>query len=155
MQALVSEAIAGGRDAVDPAALAPQMHRYRSAVLLGARQTAACGGKLMRKHHALARRLLYRQDDYLRFTADWRIPADNNGSERDIRMVKLKQKVSGCLRTLADAQQFCRPHLPVDRRQARPAFLYRARHAHRRPALDAGGDVITHQSPAPDQLPET
>jgi transposase len=106
-QAVVSEAIAQGRDAVDPAALAPQMHRYRSAVLLGARQTAACGGKLMRKHHALARRLLNRQDDYLRFTADWRIPADNNGSERDIRMAKLKQKVSGCLRTLAGAQQFC------------------------------------------------
>ena len=107
MQALVSEAIAQGRDAVDPAALAALMHRYRSAVLLGARQTAARSGPLMRKHHALARRLAARQDDYLRFTADWRIPADNNGSERDIRMAKLKQKVSGCLRTLTGARQFC------------------------------------------------
>ena len=61
----------------------------------------------MKKHHALARRLLDRQDDYLRFTADWRIPADNNGSERDIRMIKLQQKVSGCLRTLTGAKQFC------------------------------------------------
>jgi transposase len=83
------------------------MHRYRSAVLLGARQTAARSGPLMRKHHALARRLAARQDDYLRFTADWRIPADNNGSGRDIRMAKLKQKVSGCLRTLTGARQFC------------------------------------------------
>jgi transposase len=107
MQALVSEAIAQGRYAVDPAALAAQMHSYRSAVLLGARQTAARSGKLMQKHHALARRLLGRQDDYLRFTADWRIPADNNGSERDIRMAKLKQKISGCLRTLTGARQFC------------------------------------------------
>jgi transposase len=48
-----------------------------------------------------------RQDDYLRFTTDWRIPADNNGSERDIRMIKLRQKVSGCLRTLTGAKQFC------------------------------------------------
>jgi hypothetical protein len=52
-------------------------------------------------------RLLDRQDDYLRFTTNWRIPADSNGSERDIRMIKLRQKVSGCLRALTGAQQFC------------------------------------------------
>jgi len=74
MQALVSEAIGQGHQAVDPAAPAVQIHRYRSVVLLGARQTAARSGTLMRKHHALARRLLDRQDDYLRFTTDWRIP---------------------------------------------------------------------------------
>jgi hypothetical protein len=62
---------------------------------------------VMRKHNALAHRLLDRQDDYLRFTTDWRIPPDNNGSERDIRMIKLRQKVSGCLRTLTGARQFC------------------------------------------------
>ncbi len=61
-------------------------------------QTAARAGKLMRKHNALARRLIDRQDDYLRFTRDTGLPADNN-SERDIRMAKLRQKVSGCLRT--------------------------------------------------------
>jgi hypothetical protein len=43
----------------------------------------------------------------LRFTQDWRIPADNNGSERDIRMIKLRQKISGCLRSLTGARQFC------------------------------------------------
>jgi transposase len=107
MQKLVSQAVSQGRDAADPAALAALTHRYRSAVLLGARQTAARSGPLMRKHHALARRLAGRQDDYLRFTRDWRVPPDNNGSERDIRMVKLRQKISGCLRTLAGARQFC------------------------------------------------
>jgi hypothetical protein len=61
----------------------------------------------MKKHHALARRLLDRQDDYLRFTTDFRAPPDNNGTERDIRMAKLKQKISGCLRTTAGARQFC------------------------------------------------
>ncbi len=61
----------------------------------------------MRKHNALARRLLDRQDDYLRFTQDWRVPADNNGCERDIRMTKLKQKISGCLRTHTGARHFC------------------------------------------------
>lgn len=61
----------------------------------------------MRKHNALARRLRDRQDDYLRFTRDFRAPPDNNGTERDIRMAKLKQKVSGCLRTMTGARQFC------------------------------------------------
>jgi transposase len=107
MQRLVGEAIAQGRAAVDPDALQVQVTRYRSAALIGKRQTAGRPGKLMKKHHALARRLLERQDDYLRFTRDFRAPPDNNGCERDIRMVKLKQKVSGCLRTMAGARQFC------------------------------------------------
>ena len=61
----------------------------------------------MQKHNALARRLRDRQHDYLRFTTDLRIPPDNNGSERDIRMIKLRQKISGCMRTLTGAKQFC------------------------------------------------
>jgi transposase len=107
MQRLAADAIAQHRDAIDPAALAAQVRLYRSAALIGTRQTSARSGNLMKKHNALARRLLDRQDDYLRFTLDFRIPPDNNGSERDIRMVKLRQKVSGCLRTLTGASQFC------------------------------------------------
>ena len=107
MQRLVSEAIAAGADTVVPHALAEQVHRYCSAVQIGISQTAARSDTVIRKQHALARRLFDRQDDYLRFTRDWRVPADNNGSERDIRMIKLRQKVSGCLRTLTGARQFC------------------------------------------------
>jgi transposase len=107
MQKLVSEATAQGHDTVDGTALAAQVHAYRSAAVIGASQTAASAGQLMRKHHALARRLIDRQDDYLRFTSDFRAPPDNNGCERDIRMAKLRQKVSGCLRTMTGARQFC------------------------------------------------
>jgi transposase len=107
MQTLVTDAIAAGAKALDPDALATQIQRYHSAAQLGITQTAARSSAVMRKHHALARRLIDRQDDYLRFTHDWRVPADNNGSERDIRMIKLRQKVSGCLRTLTGAQHFC------------------------------------------------
>jgi transposase len=92
---------------VDADALDKQVQLYRSAAQIGITQTAARSSKMMSKHNALARRLLDRQDDYLRFTTDRRIPPDNNGSERDIRMIKLRQKVSGCLRTLTGAQQFC------------------------------------------------
>jgi hypothetical protein len=35
----------------------------------------------MGKHNALARRLIDRQDDYLRFTRDPRVPFDNNAAE--------------------------------------------------------------------------
>jgi transposase len=107
MQQLVRGAISQGRNAVDPDALAAQVRLFRSAVLAGASQTAARSGPLMKKHNALARRLRDRQDDYLRFTSNFRSPPDNNGTERDIRMAKLKQKVSGCLRTMTGARQFC------------------------------------------------
>jgi transposase len=107
MQKLVSEATSRGHDAVDPAALAGQITLYRSAALIGSSQTRDRPGALARKHHALARRLLDRREDYLRFTSDFAVPPDNNGSERDIRMAKLRQKVSGCLRTLTGARQFC------------------------------------------------
>jgi hypothetical protein len=63
-------------------------------------------GVLGRRHRALARRIRRRIDDYLRFATDLQVPFDNNAAERDIRMVKLKQKVSGCLCTLAGAQDF-------------------------------------------------
>lgn len=107
MQDLVRDAQQAGHTSLDEAALAEQTHRYVSAAVIGANDTAARATKLTKKHNALARRLTNRQADYLRFTRDWRIPPDNNGSERDIRMVKLRQKVSGCLRTLTGAQQFC------------------------------------------------
>jgi transposase len=55
---------------VDQAKLAAARHEYHSALLIGRQQTAARAGPLMRKHHALARRLLAREDDYLRYTRD-------------------------------------------------------------------------------------
>ena len=107
MQKLIAAPITTDADTVDTDALAEQVRLYRSAVQIGINSTAARSDKVMRKHNALARRLRDRQDDYLRFTTDRRIPPDNNGSERDIRMIKLRQKVSGCLRTPTGAQQFC------------------------------------------------
>ena len=151
IQKLVTEAIAAA-GALDPEALDEQIRRYHSATQIGITSTTARTDQVMRKHNALARRLLDRQDDYLRFTRDWRIPPDNNGSERDIRMIKLRQKISGCLQTLTEATQFLRdPQLPLHRRQTRQALPRSPHHARRRPTLAAHTSVITLRSP--DQLP--
>ncbi|HZM79897.1 MAG TPA: transposase, partial [Candidatus Limnocylindrales bacterium] len=107
MQKLVTDAITAGHDHLEDTALKRHICRYREAAVAGINHTNARTSTLMKSHNALAFRLLERQRDYLRFTGDWRVPPDNNGSERDIRMIKLRQKVSGCLRTLVGAQQFC------------------------------------------------
>jgi len=53
-------------------------------------------------------RLIEYKAAYLRFVTDFRIPFDNNLAERDLRMSKLQQKISGCFRTKPGANIFCR-----------------------------------------------
>lgn len=54
----------------------------------------------------LLRRLREHVDEVLLFVSDFSVPFTNNLGERAIRMPKVKQKISGCFRTLKGAENF-------------------------------------------------
>jgi transposase len=107
-----------------PDILAAHRRLIVSAALVGASADSSPPGAVGRRHRALARRIHRRTEDYLRFATDLRVPFDNNPAERDIRMAKIKQKVSGGMRTLAGAQDFAamRSYLATAAKHGRRPF---------------------------------
>jgi transposase len=63
-------------------------------------------GKPRRIGHNLLVRLDQRSRDVLRFLSDLDVPFTNNQAERDARMMKLRQKISGGFRAIASAEDF-------------------------------------------------
>ena len=56
----------------------------------------------------LLERFMEHKEKILRFLTDLKVPFENNQAERDIRMMKLQQKISGTFRTTQGAEAFCR-----------------------------------------------
>ena len=70
----------------------------------------------------LLERLWVRQDEVLAFLDDLTLPFDNNQAERDLRTLKMQQKVSGCFRRDPGADAFARlrSYLATLRKQGQP-----------------------------------
>ena len=118
MRTTADQARAQGLRAVPAPQRAPLLARYRDLLAAGlaANPPPADGqrrpGQRGRLAQSPARNLLERltlgQEHVLAFLDDLAIPFDNNQAERDLRGLKLQQKVSGCFRTDAGADAFAR-----------------------------------------------
>jgi transposase len=108
----VTRAVAAGLDQLDPERLGHYLRRYDTIIAEGRRANRPPpnpSGKRRRKQSKAANlldRLDRHRDEVLRFAVDFRVPFTNNQAERDIRMVKLQQKISGCWRTTPGANRF-------------------------------------------------
>jgi transposase len=108
LKSAADTAAAAGLDRIDPQVPAAGTASFRHAALVGAKDHTGQSTPVGKKLAALGRRMRERIDDYLRFAHEpLRCPFDNNAAEREVRMVKIRQKISGAMRTLTGAQYFC------------------------------------------------
>jgi transposase len=115
MKAAKERAIAKGKLSLSPATLSRYRSLYEDLVQKGVKANPykpppkkKRGRKKKTKPRNLIERFRDYADDILRFFYDFKVPFDNNFSERDIRMMKVKQKISGCFRSFDGARFFAR-----------------------------------------------
>ena len=113
-KAAVEKAKQKGQNHLEREFLQAYSRRYRE-ILEGALKSLPAPvrtgkrGKLKKtKQQNFIERLLTHKEAVLRFMYDFRVPFSNNLAEKDIRMVKLKDKISGTFRSFHGAQRFAR-----------------------------------------------
>src|SRR5450759_421328 len=108
----VLEVKADGVNTLSDAELSELRTNYRAIIAAGHRAnpppipTGKRGRPKRSKAHNLLMRLDTHADDVLRFATDFSVPFDNNLCERDVRMVKIAQKISGGFRSTEGAEAF-------------------------------------------------
>lgn len=117
MKQAVEAAKSAGDSCLSEAALADLLGRYQALLrdALAANAASEPPPKQCRRgrpRQSAAKNLLDRLRRYqwavLAFLFDFAVPFDNNLAERDLRMSKVRQKISGCFRSAQGASQFCR-----------------------------------------------
>jgi len=114
MHTAVTEAQGAGQTALPAAQCAGYEATYTQCLTDGLRANPPPPptGKQGRPKRTKAGNLLNRLETHrgaiFAFLYDFRVPFDNNQAERDLRMLKVQQKVSGCFRSAAGADHFCR-----------------------------------------------
>jgi hypothetical protein len=137
-----------GHAAIDQRVRAEHEDWFRTAAATRIALNASRNGKLQHKRRALAIRRQAREDDYLRFARDPRVPLDNNEAERTIRMSKLRIKISGRVRSMTGAEEFCaiRSYLATAARHAISALDALTRAFQPSPWIPGTGYPARHQS---------
>jgi transposase len=129
MKATVDEVRASGLRSLPMAVRAAFVTRYRALLAAGhaanpppERRPRQRGRVKQSPARNLLERLWLDQDEVLAFLDDFAVPFDNNQAERDVRMLKVQQKVSGCFRSDWGAEAFAclRGYLSTLRKQGRP-----------------------------------
>lgn len=108
MNSARKELIGQGAGSFDENYLAKYFARYDELVALGFRQNEKTSNRLAKKEEkALLNRLVKYKANHLLFMVNFQVPFDDNLSERDLRMCKQRQKMSGGFRTDGGIQMFC------------------------------------------------